>query len=137
MQIIGERFQPFSVFCRWEFFRIDDEASEFVDDLMWRCRFILLQSLHAYQPASITMYSQPYFFRFSAMKSALALTSSSVTEVPKHIQLFQPIGGRSANIAVDSGWLVLLTLVQLEQSRSMSSPIAIEVLMFMIFSYRG
>ena len=76
-------------------------------------------------------------FRFSAMKSALALTSSSVTEVPKHIQLFQPIGGRSANIAVDSGWLVLLTLVQLEQSRSMSSPIAIEVLMFMIFSYRG
>jgi len=27
--------------------------------------------------------------------------------------------------------------VQLEQSRSMSSPIAIEVLMFMIFSYRG
>ena len=43
----------------------------------------------------------------------------------------------AANIAVDSGWLVLLTLVQLEQSRSMSSPIAIEVLMFMIFSYRG
>jgi hypothetical protein len=44
--------------------------------------------------------SQPKGSRCLAMNAAFARTSSSVTDVPKQSQLFQPIGGVPARVIV-------------------------------------
>src|SRR5664280_1208280 len=48
---------------------------------------------------STTTYSQPWDFRCSAMKSAFVFVRASVTVQPKQSQLFQPMGGRAAQLA--------------------------------------